>query len=341
MTTPTALSALLHSHRRVACCLNTALLITVAGALGACGGGGGGADTTPTVPVNPLRGFPSTAPWVSYYGAAASLDLDKMAATFRIMDVDADPSLGNFTAAQVKQLQNGGANKVLSYLNLGSCEKFRSYWATVPTGFVSCAANTPARLGAYAGYSNEVWMNVGNADYQNLVVNYIAPRLVAQGIDGFYFDNMEIVEHGTQTTNGPCDTQCSQGGLNLIAQLRDKYPNLLFVLQNATSDTTRLGRATGASGTVAFASLLDGIAHETVYQPTLNTRVETQLLNWSAMKLTPGGKSLWIGTLDFVGGCTNTTAAQSAFQASRARGFSPAVADSSAGLQAVCYWPTF
>jgi cysteinyl-tRNA synthetase len=51
-----------------------------------------------------------------------------MAATFRILDIDADPGLLNFSAAQVKQLQNGGANKVLSDLNLGSCEKFRSYW---------------------------------------------------------------------------------------------------------------------------------------------------------------------------------------------------------------------
>jgi endo-alpha-1,4-polygalactosaminidase (GH114 family) len=51
-----------------------------------------------------------------------------MAATFRNPDIDADPGLRNFSATQVKQLQNRGANKVLSDLNLGSCEKFRSYW---------------------------------------------------------------------------------------------------------------------------------------------------------------------------------------------------------------------
>jgi cysteinyl-tRNA synthetase len=264
-----------------------------------------------------------------------------MAATFRIMDIDADPDMGNFTAPQIKQLQNGGANKVLSYLNLGSCENFRGYWSTVPAGFLSCSANTAAQLGKYSGYSNEVWMNVGNADYQNLVINYIVPRLVAQGVDGFYFDNMEIVEHGTNTKNGPCDAQCSQGGLNLIAKLRDRYPNMLFVLQNATSNTTRLGRAIGASGTVAFPGLLDGIAHEEVYKPTFDSGVESELVNWSGMNLTAGGSKFWIGTLDYVGKCTNTTDAQSAFLSSRARGFSPSVSDSSAGQQTVCYWPAF
>ena len=262
-----------------------------------------------------------------------------MAATFRIMDIDADPDMGNFTATQIKQLQSSGKNKVLSYLNLGSCENFRGYWSNVPAGFLSCSANKTAQLGAYSGYSNEVWMNVGNPDYQHLVLDYIVPRLVAQGVDGFYFDNMEIVEHGTNTSNGPCDTQCSQGGLDLIAKLRDKYPNMLFVLQNATGDTTRLGKATGASGTVAFPSLLDGIAHEQVYKPVYDSGVESELVNWSGMNLMPGGRKFWIATLDYVSSCTNTTAAQSAFQASRVRGFSPSVSDSSAGQQTVCYWP--
>lgn len=287
------------------------------------------------------RGFPTAGPWASFYGSASSIDLPKMAATYRIMDIDADPDMGNFTASQIKTLKNAGANKVLSYLNLGSCENFRGYWSKVPTGFVSCSANKAAQLGTYSGYSDEVWMNVGNADYQNLVINYIVPRLVAQGVDGFYFDNMEIVEHGTNTTNGPCDAQCSQGGLNLIAKLRDKYPSMLFVMQNATSNKTRLGSATGAAGTVSYPSLLDGIAHEEVYKPTFDSGVETELVNWSGMNLTPGGRKFWIGTLDYVSSCTNTTAAKSAFLSSRARGFSPSVSDSSAGQQTVCYWPVF
>jgi cysteinyl-tRNA synthetase len=265
----------------------------------------------------------------------------RMAATFRILDIDADPDMGNFSASQIGQLKNGGSNKVLSYLNLGSCENFRGYWSSVPAGFISCSANKAAQLGTYAGYSDEVWMNVGNADYQNLVINYIVPRLVAQGVDGFYFDNMEIVEHGTNTSNGPCNAQCSQGGLDLIAKLRDKYPSMLFVLQNAASNITRLGKATSAAGTVAFPSLLDGIAHEEVYKPTYDSYVEAQLVSWSGMNLMPGGRKFWIGTLDYVNTCANTTDAQFAFQSNRSRGFSPSVSDASAGQQTVCCWPLF
>ena len=264
-----------------------------------------------------------------------------MTATYRIMDIDADPDLGGFSTTQIQQLKNGGKNKVLSYFNIGSCENFRGYWASVPAGFLSCSANKAAQLGTYSGYSDEVWMNPGNADYQRLVLDYIAPRLVARGVDGFYFDNMEIVEHGTDTKNGPCDAKCSQGGLDLIAKLRDKYPDMLFVMQNATSDRTRLGKATGAAGTVAFPTLLDGIAHEEVYKPRYDSYAEDELVKWSLLNLTPGGRKFWIGTLDYAGSCTNTTEAKSAYQSSRARGFSPSVSDASAGQQKVCYWPAF
>ncbi|WP_232438927.1 endo alpha-1,4 polygalactosaminidase [Burkholderia ubonensis] len=291
-----------------------------------------GSTTTTTATSGP--GFPVSGPWMTYYGDASGLDLNRAATTYRVMDIDLDPGVGNFTAAQVATLKNNGQNKVLSYLNLGSCEHWRDYWNSAPSGFVSCGANTAAQRGAYQGYSDETWMNVGNADYQNLILNYVAPRLVAQGADGFYLDNMEIVEHGTSTSNGPCDASCSQGGLDLVRKLRQKYPKLLIVMQNATSDVTRLG----TTGGVKYASLLDGVAHEEVYKPSYDQGAEQELLNWKSMNLAPGGHPFWIATVDYVGSCTNTADASSAYTSARSHGFSPYVSDASAGQGTVCYW---
>ena len=281
-----------------------------------------------------LRADVNATPWMSYYGSSSSLSsLATVASTFRVMDIDLDPGLGGYSTSDVTTLKSSGANVVLSYLNLGSCETFRSYWTTVPTGFVSCNANTAAQLGMYAGYSNETWMNPSNADYQHLILDYVAPRLVAQGADGFYLDNLEIVEHGTATTNGPCDATCSQGGLDLVRKLRAKYPSLVIVMQNTTSDVTRLG----TTGGIAFPTLLDGIAHESVYNP-YDSDAEAQLLAWKAMNLTPNGHALWIATLDYVGGCSQTTKAQAIYTRSRANGFVPYASDQSAGQNVICYW---
>ncbi len=263
-------------------------------------------------------------------------DLKKVASTFRILNIDADPDTGNFTPAQIQQLKNGGQNRVISYLNIGSCENFRSYWLTAPAPFVAEGRNRTAWRGRYNGYPDETWMDLGNADYQNLIVNYVAPRLIAQGVDGFFLDNMEIVEHGPTDKNGACSATCRQGGLDLIAQLRRKYPRALIVMQNATSDITRLGK----TGGVAFPTLLDGISHEEVFAPEADAQAQSELTAWKKMNLRSGGRAFWIGTEDYVGRASNTTLQKQVYAKSRALGFSPYCADESGKQQTVFYWPS-
>ena len=320
--------------------LTTLVALTVCCGFTGCGGGTTQAPrdlpTAGTPPMAAGRGFPAAAPWTSCYGPAAGMGgLDKAAVTFRILNIDADPNIGNFTPAQIDQLKAGGKNRVISYLNVGAMESFRTYWGAAPAGFLSGRDNAAARLGPYSGYPDETWMDLSNPDYQHLIVDYVAPRLAAQGVDGFFLDNVELVEHGPTDSNGPCSPACRQGGLDLVRRLREKYPNLLIVMQNATGDVTRLG----TTGGVAFPSLLDGVSHEEVYTPARDAAAEAELQAWRDMHLTPGGQPFWIGTEDYVGSCANTQGAQAAYTSSRAQDFSPYAADQSAGQQSVCYWP--
>jgi cysteinyl-tRNA synthetase, unknown class len=317
-----------------------AILLVAVALLGRCGAAP--APDPPTepgpLPVPPpvAPGFPSQAPWLSFYGSAEQMgDLDRVARTFRIINIDADPDLANFSVAEIQQLRAAGRNRVISYLDIGSCEEFRSYFRQVPAGLVSCQHNPAAQLGPYDGYPDEVWMNPANLEYQRLILEHVAPRLAAQGVDGFFLDNLEIIEHGSATDNGPCDAACSQGGLDLVRRLRERFPALLIVMQNATSART----LTGWTGSVRFPSLLDGISHEEVYAPEHDAGAEAELAAWRALDLRPGGMPFWIGTEDYVGGCQNVAAARSAYDRSRARGFSPYASDASAGQQVVCYWP--
>ena len=66
---------------------------------------------------------------MSFYGTARQMgDLRRVAAAFRLINIDADPTAGNFTRADIATLRAGGRNTVLSYLNVGACERYRSYW---------------------------------------------------------------------------------------------------------------------------------------------------------------------------------------------------------------------
>jgi cysteinyl-tRNA synthetase len=284
----------------------------------------------------PGRGFPATWPWVSFYGSADKVSLPRLARTFRIINIDADPGLGGFAAPQIALLSAGGRNRVLSYLNVGSCEAFRDYYRSAPPGFVPCAENHAAQRGVYAGYPNEFWMDPSEPEYQKLIVGHVAARLAATGVDGFFVDNLEIVEHDARSGNGPCDARCRQGGLDLIARLRQAFPRRLIVMQNATSDITRLGRA-GARAE-PFAALIDGVSRESVFAPTLDAAGLRHLQAWRDLDLTPGGNLFFIGSEDYVGSCQETAAARRVIADSQRQRFSPYVSDASAGQQRVCYW---
>jgi cysteinyl-tRNA synthetase len=173
---------------------------------------------TPGAPAR-QRGIRENAPWVSFYGTSRQMgDLGRVAAAFRLINIDADPTAGNFTRADIATLRAGGRNTVLSYLNVGACERYRSYWRTAPPGLIPCGANQAAQIAAYHRFPKEVWMNPGNADYRRLIVEHVAPRLAATGVDGFFIDNLEIVEHGAHDGEAPCDTTCATGGLTLVAE---------------------------------------------------------------------------------------------------------------------------
>jgi cysteinyl-tRNA synthetase len=293
-------------------------------------GAGGGATSN--------RGFPVGSPWVSFYGSAAGVDLARTAATFRIINIDVDPDTGNVTDAEIQALRAGGQNRVISYLNVGSCESYRSYWNTDPPGHKSCKASG-AMTAPYNGYPDETWADLSNTAYQDLIVNHVAARLAARGIDGFFLDNLEVVEHGASEPNGPCGAACSQGGLDLIWALRQKFPELLIVMQNATSDVTRLGKTHG----VDYPSLLDGVSHEEVYTAGTDPAILGEMLAWKKMGLMVNGRPFWLAAEDYVGACgkPSKSEADAIYAKAQADGLNEYVTDASASQQGPCFWSDF
>jgi cysteinyl-tRNA synthetase len=225
-------------------------------------------------------------------------------------------------------MKSGGQNRVISYLNVGSCETYRSYWS-------KCVASG-ALTSTYDGYPDEKWANLGNAAYQSLIVDDVAQKLAARGVDGFFLDNLEVVEHGTSTTNGPCDAACAQGGLDLVWKLRQRFPQLLIVMQNATGAFTRNATTHG----VAYRTLLDGISHEEVYSNGGDANARQEMLAWKGLGLTVAGRPFWLAVEDYAGACSSAkkSAAQALASQAQADGLSSYVTDASGSQTKPCYW---
>ncbi len=244
--------------------------------------------------------------WVSYYGNG---NLDKLS-QFSLIDLDAD----NYSAADIANLKSSGST-VVSYLNIGSCETFRSYWN-------QCA---PYSIGSYQGWPGEYWMDASNPGWRDLVVNTLAPRLFAKGVEGLYLDNIELFQQF------PGRPDISAGIVDIVYRLRAKYPDKIIIAQNGLDifgDTGPDGRQ--------FWQYLDAEAHEEVnstYDPyrAVNVSDSNSLINdlagWKA-------RGLPIYTLDYSGGDSSLAAYD--YQRSLANGFHPYAA--SKNLDVVYFW---
>ncbi len=97
-----------------------------------------------------------------------------------------------FSETEINQLKtkaNGGKRIVLSYINIGSAEKFRYYWKK------NWGLHHPLWLKKkYDGYEDEFWVKFWKKEWQNIIFgnadSYIK-KIIDAGFDGVYLDNVE------------------------------------------------------------------------------------------------------------------------------------------------------
>lgn len=115
------------------------------------------------------------------YGVFLSLDnsaenLEQMA-DYQTIVLDAS----YFSAEDIGKLKENG-NTVLSYLNVGALENFRSYYDEY----------SYLKLGDYENWDEEIWMDVSNAEYQSFLVDTLAEEYAQKGVDGYFIDNCDV-----------------------------------------------------------------------------------------------------------------------------------------------------
>jgi cysteinyl-tRNA synthetase len=268
-------------------------------------------------------------------------DLNEVASTFRVIAVDADPAHDKFSAAELSTLKAGGRNIVLGILNVGFCDRDQSYWRIASEGILPCAANLHAQIGERVDRPRQVWMDLEDPEYLRLLGEYVAPRLVRAGVDGFLLDGFDLLDHGIDD-DAACDKDCVAGGLAFLAALRSEFPDLIFVMQGGLSRPVREGHVERVHEDhvqrTRVATLIDGIVGEQVYTPTYNAQKEADLLAWKALGLKINGHPLAIITQDYVKSCDDHAWAQMVWTASHSHGFSPAVGEPPVNRPRICRW---
>jgi len=292
---------------------------------------------SPAIPPVNRRGLPVAGPFLAFHGRADQMgDLAAAAARFRVIAVDADPANRKFTPADLAVLRAGGRNVLLGFLNIGYCDREQIYWRSAPDGILPCVANMPAQISERSGRPQQIWMDLEDQEYQRLIGEYEAPRLAELGVDGFLLNGLDLLDHGPDDDEAPCDQDCLEGGLTLLKALRLEFPTLIFIMQGGLSPNVR---GNGLLGQIRTVQLFDGIVGEQVYTPTYDPAKEAELATWKRLGTKLVGPSFAAFTQDYVGACADVNWARSVHRASAAHGFSPAVGLSPVSRGRLCNWP--
>lgn len=119
--------------------------------------------------------------------------LNAIAATnFDVVIIDAFFGDDLWTAAETQQMKtkaNGGKRLVISYMSVGSAEKYRYYWKE------DWKLHKPRWLKkAYEGYEDEIWVKYWDKEWQDIIYGNdgsYTKKILDAGFDGTYLDNVE------------------------------------------------------------------------------------------------------------------------------------------------------
>lgn len=111
---------------------------------------------------------------------------------FDVVIIDAffgDELLSSGEVASLKTKLNGGQRLVISYMNIGSAEKYRYYWKK------TWGLHHPLWLKKkYDGYKDEIWVKFWKDEWQEIIYgndDSYTKKLLNAGFDGAYLDNIE------------------------------------------------------------------------------------------------------------------------------------------------------
>ncbi|MGD0167340.1 MAG: endo alpha-1,4 polygalactosaminidase [Gaiellaceae bacterium] len=187
---------------------------------------------------------------------ALSGNLRRRYRSFDLVIVDGE----NASARDVAAIHAGGNTILLAYLDAGTIERYRSWYASARR----------YRLD-YWGEWGEWYANVNAAGFRSLLLKRVAPAMLAKGFDGLFLDNTDMTEsHPAQKPGmwalvaGLSRLVHARGGL-LMAQngadvnwpLRRFYDGLNFEDVSFSYDFARhsyyrLGRAAVAASQAAL-----------------------------------------------------------------------------------------
>lgn len=179
-------------------------------------------------------GAPRGLTWLCYYGS----NRDVLALPeYNLLILEAD-ALGAITR------EDKGNRVCVAYMSIGEVSKNRWFWPLVQ--------DKPWLLDENSDWPDARRIDPRSKEWSDLLVNTIAPKLLAAGYDGFMLDNVDIGEY-LESRDHAAYAGAKEAVVNTIKRLRKTFPKAVLIANGALETA------------VDTADCLDAVIRESIF----------------------------------------------------------------------------
>lgn len=168
-------------------------------------------------PSNKLAGIKS---WLCFYND--ELPAGTKSYDLYVFDSTYYPKLAPFKAA---------GKPVVGYISLGEVEKRNTYFAQIKAKDLLVDENE--------NWPDSFRVRIGDRKWRKFVVDKLIPKIIAKGFDGIFMDTVDTADYleNVKKMKGQV-----KGAIDLLKEIRRKYPKLIMVLNNGLFLTDEVGK---------------------------------------------------------------------------------------------------
>ena len=162
-------------------------------------------------------------PWVVHYANKAPLSAYD---PYKVVVVDSEAH------PNISELKKSGQKIVLGYISVGEVENYRNYFSLIKAEGILLHQN--------ANWPNSWMVDMRSKKWVSVLLDRIAPSILASGFDGFFLDTLDDAEY-LESLDSVNYAGMKEAAKQIVLALRARFPNAKIMMNRGYAVLPEVG----------------------------------------------------------------------------------------------------
>ena len=163
-------------------------------------------------------------PWVVHYANKAPLSAYD---PYKVIVVDSEAH------PNISELKRSGQKIVLGYISVGEVENYRKYFSLIKEEGILLHQN--------ANWPNSWMVDMRSKKWVSVLLDRIAPSILASGFDGFFLDTLDDAEY-LESLDSVNYAGMKEAAKQIVLALRARFPNAKIMMNRGYAVLPEVGK---------------------------------------------------------------------------------------------------